>query len=636
MKKLYLTIFIGLMLTLVMNTSGFAQNNRNFQLAVRLMQQQKYGEALPILEELHAQNPATYVYADRFISCLIQLKQYDRGLEIAQKYTDNQDVSYQAQIRIGELYHFKGEVDKALKIWKANIATYPRKTQLYMNTARTMINRQEFMEAVSVYKQARKEFKNEQFFINEIANAYMRAGEYELAIQEWLNLLQASPNQLSFIQRSLLRYNDPLLYDITIIELDDRIRELSVSNTAYKTFFNFQVWLLQENKLYRRALTTAKEYERRTESYNYTLFNLGRQLITNNEFELAEQAFSFYSQTAKGEVRWRALEELSATYSAWAKYIDDYNLDFTQKRDSLFQLATVMLDSIEAETTTYSNRARVQQKRAEIALDHIFDLEKAQASLTKLKSYSGNQNSPEISYLEGRIHLAKKEFSQARVHFTQANKQARIGSLAEKTRYFLALTDFYAGDYEFAEIQLKSLGRQSTSYYANNALELRLWLQQGLSADSTGRNLSLFADAVFKQNNGDSENAAALFLAIIEDPDVVALKDDAMLFFVESKHINPVSKFERLSNFLTEITHSPLKEKLMWERAKLAEQLPHYTTNTNCKTGADCVSSNQNSLLENWNTTAQDIYEELILRYPQGFYAPYARERLSELPNTNS
>lgn len=602
-----------------------AQNNSEFQLATRLMQQQKYGDALPLLQELYKENPETYVYADRLIDCLIQLKQYDEGLQVARRYEGQPEFDSQVQVRLGELYHFKEEIETAREIWYSNLEEHSLQHQLYISTARTMISRREYMDAVDVYKMGRKVFQNERLFFGDIANAYMRAGEYEFAIREWLDLLEASPNQISFIQRSLLRYNDPILNDITIIELDERLENISVSSPSYQTFYQLQIWLLQENKLYRRALASATEYESRSESYNYALFNLGRQLVDNNEFELARDAFTYYTDKSFGEIKWRGLEELANTYSKWAKYIDDYNLDFTNQRDSLYQLATAMLDSIENETNSYSGMGSVQLKRAELSLDHIFDLEKARAALKKLKSLPGTRDSPEIPYLEGRIHLANREFTQARINFTRANKQAEIGELAEKTRYFLALTDFYGGDYEFAGIQLKSLGRQNTSYYANDALELRLWLQQGTAVDTTGEKLSIFADAVFNENNGGTKESADQFLAIIEESGFSPLKDDALLFFVESSHIDKALKFAQLSSFLTGVSQTPIKEKLLWEQAKLAEQV----TGDNCESAEDCF-------FDGSNASASDIYELLILQYPQGFYAPYARERLTDITNQNS
>ena len=635
MKTLTKLFIFGLLFSLL-STAAFAQSNRDYQIAVRMMQQQQYAEALPLLEELHESNPDNFEYADRFIDCLTQLKQYDRALTVVKTFTDQPEVNQLAQIRIAELYHYKGEIEKAFDIWLQNLEANPRNHRLFISTARTMINRQEYLKAVDVYKMARKEFKNNQLFFGDIANAYMRAGEYELAIDEWLSMLEENPNQISYIQRSLLRFNDPVLNDITIVELNERLSNMSVTAQIYGTFYQLQIWLLQENELYRRAIAAAKEYENRTESYNYALFNLGRQLIRNNEFELARDAFTYYTDKTYGEVKWRGLEELANTYSAWAKYIDDYNLDFSNKRDSLYQLASTMLDSIETETTSYSGMANVHLKRAELALDHVFDLDKAEHSLTILKRMQSLNNAPEIPYLEGRIHLAKKEFSEARIQLTRANKIADIGDMAEKTRYFLALTDFYAGDYEFATIQLKSLGRQNTSYYANDALELRLWLQQGTSADSTGALLDGFSSAVFNARNGKPGESAAQFFTMIGNPDLQALKDNAILFLVESRYVTLQDKYTHLHTYLASNPITPMKEKLLWEKAKLSELMTS-SANVNTCSASECVNPDDGSGMDLPEPDLpSQIYDDLILQYPQGFYAPYARERLNQLSKQNS
>lgn len=603
-------------LFLLLSTGVMAQNSSDYQLAVRLIQQQEYSEALPILEELHQKDPDLYVYADRLIDCLIQVKDYDRGLEIAGKFKGRPNFDAQIKIRIGELNHYLGNEEGALEIWKSNIRENPKQYQIYINTARKMVDRREYLEAVDVYKQARTDLQNKQLFFGDIANAYMQAGEYELAINEWLALLEESPNQITFIQRSLLRFNDPILYDITIVELNDRLSDISVTNSLYRTYYELQIWLLQENKLYRRALAAAKEYENRSNSYNYSVFNLGRQLVENNEFELAINAFSFYTNNTFGELRWRSLEELSETYSRWAKYLDDFSLERQANSDSLYNLSMAMLDSIETETNSYSRMSHVFLKKAELSLDHIFDLETAERSLEKLKSTSGTVEQPEIPYLEGRIHLSKKEFPQARIQLTRSNKMAEIGEIAEKTRYFLALTDFYAGDFEFATIQLKTLGRNNTSFYANDALALRLWLQDGLSIDTTGSNLKTFAEAVFLDNNGKTRQGAEIFSDIITDPEFYALKDDAILFYVQSPYIPDEDKYTALNNFLTAGSESPVKEKLLWEKALLSERLG---------------DSTQLSV-----QPAEDIFEELILSYPTGFYAPYAREKLTEFSTSKN
>lgn len=100
---------------------------------------------------------------------------------------------------------------------------------------------------------------------------------------------------------------------------------------------------------------------------------------------------------------------------------------------------------------------------------------------------------------------------------------------------------------------------------------------------------------------------------MINDPGFFTLKDDAILFYVQSDHVKTEEKFETLDKYLSGGNDSPIKEKLLWEKATLAEQ----------------IRASSEIAIQN----AYEIYEELILTYPNGFYAPYARDRLSKLSN---
>lgn len=638
-----------LMLTLILSASvtlAAQDRNNQFQLALRLMQQQRYADALPLLEEVYDESPANQNYTSRLIECYIQLKQYDKGLETARAYSRLQPSDSMIPIQTGELYHYMDDTDKAREIWFNNIKAHPRQLQIYINTGQTMIERQEYLMAVDVYRAGRSEFDNQRLFFGDIANAYMRAGEYENATKEWLDLLKDAPNQAGYIKRTLRRYNDPVLYDVTIIDLDERLQEIPVNEPIYGVYFDLQIWLLQENQLFRRALAAAREYEERSSSFNYALFNLGRRLAENEEFDLARQAFTYYIDKGAGEVKWSSMHELARSYTRWAKYLSDYNLDFTNKRDSLYGEAQLRLERITAETRNYSRINAVHALKAEIALDHLFDLEKAKTALADLKADSNDPDAPEISYIEGRIHLAQREFPQARIKFTKANKSARIGSLAEKNRYFLALSDFYSGDFEFAKIQLKSLGRQNTSLYANDALKLRLWLQEGTSADSTGALLRNFAEAVYQYNNGQESESSERFeffitgkapadgetrLSGMQETGTVPynpLRDDALLFYTDFKNAANTDKLVHLTRFLNSTSSTPLQEKLLWEQARTTEILK--------RSAPDELSQLRSRHPDLTFREPAEIYESLILNYPQGFYAPYSRERLNSINRENS
>jgi len=617
-------ILLLLTLFLFLGNYVLAQNSINYQIANSLLQKQKYEEALPLFEELTDKQPEVQIFFDQYAECLIQLKRYEQAINASLSRINKNINKSQTRILLGKLYHLNGDTTMAFKTWQKNINEQPGNLQIYNNTARAMTERREFKKAVSVYLDARKKLNNPQIFFGDIANAYMQAGNYEKAIGEYLNLLTDSPQQIGLIQRNLLRYKDPILYDIAIIEINEKLNSLSTQHPSYQYLHSLHIWLLQENELFRRAVSAAREYEQKTTDLTYSLFNLGRRLIENNEYELAEEAFSYYIENGTREIRWRSMEELANTNIRWAEYLDDYGLSSSVKKDSLYRTAFELLVSLEQNTNTYPRLDRVYITQAEISLDFLHNSDQASEYLQKLKGIAPASRKAEINYIEGRIYLYQQEYSMARIALTRANKTARVGEIAEKTRYFLALTDFYAGDYEFSLIQLKTLARgNNTSFYANDALELRLWIQEGLAADSTGNVLNEFSKAVAARDFGHTEKAKTLFNSIAENMQN-PFSDDAAVI-LSSQLINSYNLDELLSTLsvlsMNEI--SPVKERLLWEQAKI---LDAFLTSGNIS----------DKMLEEKNITISRLvnaYENLILEYPQGFYAPYARQRMSELSN---
>lgn len=620
-----LFILVFTLLLISFPVKSHAQLGNEFQIANRFMQQQNYEAALPIFERLVKENPTEYYFFDRFVECYIQLKQYDEALEAIASLEPSPNFQAQANVLKAQLFHFKGDTARAFTLWESNIQQNSRNLQIYISTANIMSELKEFDKAVQLLKSARDIFNNQQLFFSEVSNTLLQAGNYEGAIEEWINWLIAQPDQISNIQRSLLRFNDPLLNDIAILEIDDRLNEIAINDPAYNTLFRFQIWLLQENKLYRRALASATAFESSTSNFNYSLFQLGRSLTRNKEYELATQAFEYYINKADGNVKWQSQEELAKVYTEWAKQIDDFNLDFTDQRKILFSKALDQLNQIISNASTYRYLSRVLLLKSEIVLDYSHDIEAAEDILVHLQSLNKEAQTSEELYIKGRIQIANREYSQARISLTKSNKIADIGELAEKTRYFLALTDFFSSDYEFATIQLKSLGRQNTSYYANNALELRLWIQEGLNADTTGSNLDAFSDAYFETLVGNDEIAKTKFLSFITDNPNTPLYDDVVIQLSKNPIYTASSSYELTNDFLTKNGTVSNRERLMWERAKFADQA----------FVKDQTDQNYEPEIPISSSQVQEYYEQLILDYPQGFYAPYARKRLTEFSKKN-
>ena len=639
-KKLLITIFVVALLPQI----ATAQMDDEYFAADQLLRQQKYEQAAEKFQQLHDDHPGTFIFLDKLTECLINLKEYDKAINITQQAADRGNLRTQALIRLAEIYHTSGEQEKAFGVWNQVLEKYAGSQQMHLRVARSMKERKAYDQAIKIFEEARQISSQSNVAATELADTYLQAGQYERAIQEYLQLVRAQPQRMNFVQRRLIRFRDNYIYDVAILEISDFLDDLSPSHPSYQNLQQLEIWLLMERKLFKRALVTAKDAEAQSSNITYALYNLGSKLLAEQEFALAEQAYSYYINNNIVTLKNRCRQELAKVYLQWANYLQNYNLGLSTKRDKLYQQAFETLESLRQEAPNYQRKDEVLTQLSELALNVLHQPDKAGQYLAELRTLSGNSKlAAQQTYIEGRLHLYNQDYTRARIAFSKSNKQERIGDLAEKTRYYLALTDFYAGDYDFAKIQLNALERQNTSYFANDAVQLRLWIQNGLQADSSGAKLDPFAKAVEQFAQGNDQLGINTLTSLLEDDRNNPLVDEALLeLSTYQDPQNATFLYYVLSSYLKQQGQSsPLYERLLWERARLADQ---FVTNDNIDQSLraaadDTTNSNQQFFKETpiqIPTTVQQlvpIYEKLLINYPNGFYSTYVRDRIQELQN---
>lgn len=618
-----------------------AQNNDIYVKADRLLQQHRYEEAYPLFEQLFEAYPGTYMILEKATECLINLKEYEQAIDMVQQGLEQGNYPAQGNIRLGEIYHISGDTGRAYSIWDRTLEQYGEQNQqVYLTLARTLEGRRAFDRAIDIYRDIRSKFGNSPIITSELADVLLQAGNYEESIREYLELVRNNPERISHVQTRLLRFRDDYLYDIAILEIGDFLEELPDNHAAGPNLHQLELWLMLERGLHERALVKAKNYEERTSRVNYMLYSIGSKLLAEHEFDLAAQAYGYYVDNNIHPVIWRSMEELAGVYSAWATYLEQHNLAFSPKRDSLYRQAFDILNELKQNAPNYQRMERVLSGQAELALDVFHDPDQAERFLEDLKLHADTA-SAEPDYIQGRIHLYENDYARARIAFTRSRNKKGSGNLAEKARYYLALTDFFAGDYEFAGIQLNSIERLNTSYFANDALQLRLWIQQGLQADSTGAMLKPFARAVEYFSTGKKQLAVNTLWDIIKPGVYHPLSGEALLQL--SLHVDaglaPLA-YGSISRFLESAnSNSPLYERLMWEKARIADRVvtsnhgPASTPPDDTLSFDTDTNTPGNHSLPKTRDELIPLYEQILLQFPNGFYASHARERIRQLEN---
>lgn len=649
---LFIKIITLIVILLSTGVTAYAQSSSDYALGNTLLRQGEFEEAFDIFERLMRQNPSSYPVYDRAMTALINLRRLDEAIEISKKRLDSRYADFNTWVKLGELYHIDRQFEKATETWIETIEKYGSEMQVYRQVARTMSERRDFEGAIKVYEMAREQFNNPTMFQQEIASMYLAAGDYEKGMRENLKLIATNRNFVYAVQRQLNRFDEPYLYDIAILETEDAIADNRNNQELVTHYRDFLIWLQMERQLYRRAMATSRTIERENQN-RYAIYELGTRLVTREEFELARDAFMHYYEIENHPHRARAIQELAGVYIQWAQFKVSRNMDFDGASKELYSRASELISELNADYPNYSNRAQVLAMQIELALDYLKDLNKAEKYFEQFETIADRERlNNEAGFYKGRLHLFRGEFALARVEFSRVNRAVRSGSLADESRYYLALGDFYNNEYEFARLQMRSLERQNSSFYANNALRLRVWIQNGTTKDdSLKTEINTFAKAHYQYSIGDYEASLELLTTFFNEYPQHSLLGESILLATQIiRRDAPELAFLTLYQFQDQIKFAPTKENLLWNMANLADLIVRGDSQSEIDVDdPDFIDQHDDMIQSFFNAisdseTARDflpkdlssvieLYENLLVEFPQGFYARSARNRIQELQN---
>lgn len=648
---------ILLILVLMLPFSVYAQTGGTYMDAVQLMRESKYEQAYTILSRLNREDPTNYPVFDQTINVLVNLKRYEDAINITARRLGQNFNDIILATRLAELYHLNGNLEKAYQTWNQALSANQQSVNAYRFVADNMTQRREHAKAIEVYTSARQRFNNNSLFFSEITTNYMALGERSKAVSTLLDVLDFSPGNSAFVLRQIINFDDDQFSELAIIELDERSRVRTNAPEIVAAQKEVLIGLLMEEQFYRRALSTAKSYESSANEGVWPVFTLAGRFKSIQEFKLADEALEFYININSHPLQPRALEEKASLYMTWAEYLDEFNLVNDVPSDSLIAQALTSLNRLLTNHPADKRRIETLSLKSELVLDNYSDVETASTLVNEIRRLAFNNEHTIIAdYLDGRINITQGYHSLARVSLTRANREARTGELAEKTRYFLALNDFYAGDFEFSSIQMRALERLTTSYYANDALKLRVWMTEGMIKDSVTTELKSFSKARYYFDTNQSHEAISELIPVVETNQPRPLVGDIILSISDNmRHTNPALIYHLINTAVN--NSSPAKrERILWEKARIMElsaQQPDTvssipTDQMKLASAIYLLNSNPTDSVDhltilNWLNSVKftsseiiEAYEDILLDYPTGFYAQLVRQRLESFKNSPS
>ena len=626
-RRLWCVGLLCLFCSMTVMMSIDAQTTKDYRRLRNHFYNRQFEETVRFAEELLESHPSNLGIVNYVIESLKYLKEYERALAfIERKRGDFSAIEMdiwrtdvlllQGKMSEKESYDL---MERVYQNSKRNLGLSLRLIRLYRDYGYVDL-------AIRLLEELSFMYPSNWSLLHEKANTLFRAGNFEETAKQLISLLSVEKsNQAGFVRNFLNRNRDSTLFAYMYSELDLFIEQDNLPDQLRVNGMEIYLWILMEEKYYKRAVFIAKRGERKNEKNHY-LYQLVDKLIAVHEYELAESCLNFYVQNENHSLYTDARLALANLWLKQGNYYRDYSIVFSDEWQRILNKAVNEIETL-VKLVSEEKSIDLYAQLIDIYLSVRYDTLKVRHHAIKLKDNEKPTIEATYWYALGRLEMANGNYPLARVYFTKSLKKAGKTQQAEKTRYYLGLNDFFGEDFEFAVIQLDIFNRQLESRYTNDAIQLRSWIVASSLVDTTQEIISLVA-SLYKQWNeyhfNETTKQQIDSLSQLDLPN--ELMTDLYILFAHrvpyKDHVWIYQKLEQL------ISKSGKNERLMWQRALMAEYFVLFHSFYDFQ---DKIELPVNKMPVVFN-----LYKEILEEFPNGFYSYYVRQRLNNISMTQS
>lgn len=583
---------------------SFGQPASSEQLAIQYYNYGEYEKAKELFEDLFYKNQSSEFYYSYYINCLFYLKEFKEAEALLKKQIKKFPDNVRYSVDLGYLYGSLNDSKKKQKIYNELLSSLkPGENQVAL-LANAFILRNELHWAIQAYLTGRKIQNNNKIYIYPLADLYQKTGQISLAFQEYLNMLKFNPDDIEIIENKLqeLVMNDSnysLLQEMLIPE---------IQNSNYNSdLIDLLVWLYVQRKDFKNAFIQVKALDKRMNNNNNHLVQLAQLCISNKDYQTADEIYQFI--LSKGE---------STPYYYHAKFgqIEVKYLKITSQAkpsvDELKEIETLYTEFLNNNFYRFIDISeKVILRLAEIKAVYLYKTDEAIALLDKYLKV------PQLSKVtQAYMKMAMADYQvlngniwDAILLYLQVYNMYRDHPIGHEAKFRNARLSFYMGNFQWATDQLEILKGSTSELIANDALRLSLLIQDVLGMDSNEVPLKMYARGDFLLFKNRLDSADMVFDSIIANFKAHELEDDA--WFAKAQIAYRKYDFRKAAEFYEFVAQnfpqSILADVSIFMAAQIYEQII-------------------NDLEK-----AKELYQKIILEYPDSVYVVEARKQFRRL-----
>jgi len=602
MKNHLLFLFVVAIFAL-QSTPCFPQGQTNMELANQYASTGQFEKAIVYFEKWYNSDPNN-AYPP-FLNCYIQLKEYDKAEKLIKKQIKRLPANSTLWVDLGQVYAAEGKEDLARQQYDKAIKSLFPDVQQVLSLGSSFVEKRMMDYAVTTYLEGRKMLSEVYPFNFELADAYAQMNQPQKMVDEYLNLLEFNEGYLSNVQAIL---QNKMAFDmeggLAQIVRTSLLRRVQRGNQ--KIIYNeLLYWLLLQEKDFDTALIQAKALDKRNDENGSRLITLGRLCVSNQQYSVAEECFSYVLDKGKSNSNYiSARMELIASRDKKITTSPSYTNADLIKLEQDYEITFIELGRTPLTASLVSNYAHLK----------AFYLNKIDEAIVLLEE---TINMPRISpqfaaqcKLElGDILILNGEVWDASLYYSQVDKDFKNDAIGREAKFRNARLSYYMGEFEWAAAQLNVLKAATSQLISNDAMQLGLLIMDNLGDDSITFPLIMYARAdLFEFCNQNDSALATLDSILVEFPghsltDEIWYKQAGIYFkkgdFTKAHDLY----FKVFETFPDDI----LGDDALYKMAEITE--------VNLKDAA----------------RAKEYYELLLTKYPGSLFAVDARKRFRTL-----
>lgn len=576
-----------------------------FQTADSLVRAGKFEQAIKLLEELYAESPRNTTFYQKLKEAYESVKRYDDALQLVEDRVGSSPTPALLSEK-ARLQYQKGSTDAANQTLDRALTLAPNRARTYQTVYKTLVDTRRFKKAIEVLQQGRDALDRPAAFRTELASLYGLDGQHKKAMQEYVSLLADDPQRVSFVRSRLQTFVEQGKgIEASIEVLRKAVRE-SPLNGTYRRLLS---WLYMEQRNYEAAFKVYRALDRLAEQQGRELLRFSQKAVDAREYRVATDAFrAILDRYPESEVAPKARRALGNAYRQWAQSADTPPAKDSSRYDNAKTAYRTFLETY----PDHSEYPQVLLQLSTLQLDVFRALTQAKSTLDQLvKNYSDTPAAAKGQYHLARIALFQDRLNRARLLFSRLAEDAQDSDLADRARYELALLNFYQGGFDSALARVKAISETPAADVANDAIQLKVLLQENQGPDSLDTPLRTFSRVRLYDRQHRHKKALATLDTLLQSYPRHSLADNA--------------RFRRAKLHLARRDTSAAL-KTFRELPKRHPRSP-FADRSLFRIGALLQSQGQDA-------KAVEAYNRLLADYPNSLHAGDVRSRLRTLMRT--